>query len=134
MKGSEGTYQVLAARETSRQIELVGHVDRPHDLVGPLSINVVELVDLEPASAHTSGGRSIVDRAEEHVGDWARVSRAIPLHLDAVALAGLDGLDNRRSRRHNVAGDVVARHVGDWAVGRRHPNADLVAGRLIVYP
>lgn len=99
--------EVLAAGETGGQLELVGHVGRLHDLVGPLAIDLVLLVDLEPASTDTGSLGGVVDGSVEEVSDGARVAGGVPLDLDGVALSGGDGLD----ARGNLGAANVASHV-----------------------
>jgi len=127
------TYEVLSRCEASRELELVGHVACAHDLVGPLSIDVVLLVNFEPSSTDTSCSGSIVDGKEE-VGNGAGMTRLIPLDLDAVSSSGLNGLHSTLAGRRDVASHVVARDIGHRAVGRRHPNSDLVPRSLVVDP
>lgn len=127
--------EVLSAGEAGRQLELVGHVAGLHDLVGPLAVDLILLIDLEPASTDTSCLRSIVDGSVQEVSDGARVARAVPLDLDGVTLSGGNGLDARGNLgTTDVASHIVRLDIGDGAIGRRHPNANLVAGSLIVDP
>ena len=127
--------QVLARSEAGGQLELVGAVAGLHDLVGPLAGDLVLLVDLEPASADAIGLAGIIDRAVQEVGDGAWVAGVVPLDLDGVALGGGNGLDaGGHLGAAYVAGHVVGCYIGDGAVGGRHPDADLVAGCLVVDP
>jgi hypothetical protein len=127
------TYEVLSTSKAGGQLEFMRHVVCAHDLVGPFSIYLVLFVDLEPSSAGTSVGGSIVNGLQE-VCDWARVARLIPLDLDGVASGGVDCLDSCAGRRRDVASHVVALDIGHRAVGWWHPDADLVARSLIVDP
>lgn len=124
--------EVLAAGEAGRELELVAHVLGAHDLAGPLAVDVIELVDLEPRS-NTSGILGGVDGAEQHVSDGSRVARLVPLDLDGVSLAGLNGVGDT-SLSVDVAGHVLAGDIGHGAVRGRHPNADLVARGLSIDP
>ena len=127
--------KVLSASETSGQLELVCHVGGLHDLVGPLAIDLVLLVDLEPAGADTSSLAGVIDRAVQEVGDGSGVAGRVPLNLDGVAFSGLDGLDTGGNLGAvDVASHVIGLYVGDGAVGGRHTDTDLVAGSLIVDP
>lgn len=127
--------EVLAASKAGGQLELVGHVVGLHDLVGPLAIDLVLLVDLEPAGTDTGSLASIIDGSVEEVSDGAGVARVVPLDLDGVTLSSLDGLNTRGNLGSaDVAGHVVGLDVGDGAVGWRHADTDLVAGGLIVDP
>lgn len=110
----------------------MGHVVCAHDLVRPLSINVVELVNLEPGS-DTGGILCGVDRAEKHVSDGSGVAGLVPLNLDGVSLVGSDGVGDT-SLSVDVAGNVFAGNVGYRAVGWGHPNADLVTRSHIIDP
>lgn len=89
----------------------MGHVDSLHDLVGPLAVDVVLLVDLEPAGAYPRGRGRAAHGPVQHVRDGARVRRRVPLHFNRVA--GLRG--HRRDARSlgptHVADYVVACHV-----------------------
>lgn len=130
-----GAEEILSAGETSGELELVGHVGGLHDLVGPFAVDLVELVDLEPASADTSSLGRIVDWSVQEVGDGTGVAGGVPLDLDGVAFGGLDGFNaGRHLAAVYVASHVVGLYVCDGAVGGRHPDADLVAGCLIVDP
>jgi hypothetical protein len=135
MQGKEGgvTYEVLSACEAGRQLEFVRHVVGLHDFAGPLSVDGVELVNLEPSGSCTGVGCGIVYGLEE-VGDGTGVAGVVPLDLDGVTSAGLDGLDGGWVGGRNVAGHVVALDISDGAVGGWHPDADLVARGLIVDP
>ena len=128
------TYQIVATGKFGGQLELVGHILRLHDLVGPLSVGIVELVDLEPR-ANAGCLLGIGDRSVEEVGDGPRVRRRVPLDLDGVACFGRT-YGNRR--RHDVAvhvaGDVVRLHVRHRVVRRRHADACLVPWRHSVDP
>lgn len=62
------------------------------------------------------------------------MARVIPLHLDAVACFGINGLDCRAVGRWHVARHVVACYIFDGRVGGRHPDPNLVAGRGVVDP
>lgn len=106
-----------------------------HDLVGPLSVDVVNLVDLEPSGSNARFLRGIVDGAEKEVGDWARVAGSVPADGNAVSLAGSNGVNARRDgAASDVAGHIVASDVCHGAVARWHPQADLVSRRHIVDP
>lgn len=89
----------------------MGHVDNLHDLVSPLPVDVVLLVDLKPARACPRGRGRAAHGPVQHVCDGARVRRGVPLHFDRVA--GLHG--HRRDARAfgpaHVADYVVACHV-----------------------
>ena len=127
-----GTEQVLAGGETGGKLELVGHVLSTHYLVGPLAIDVVKLIDLEPRS-NACGILCRVDRPEEHVCDGAGVSGLIPLDFDGVALVRSDGVGDA-SLSVDITSHVLARDIGHRAVRRRHPNANLVAWRFPIDP
>jgi hypothetical protein len=127
--------EVLSTREAGRQLELMGHVVRLHDLVGPLAIDLVKLINLEPASADASSLGRVVDGSVQEVSDGARVTGGVPLNLDGVALSGRNGLNARgHLAAADVAGHVIRCYVCDGAVGGRHPDTDLVTGGLIVDP
>lgn len=67
--------------------------------------------------------------------DRAGVGGCVPLHLDGVACLGRDGGDARRYLvAVDVAGDVVARHVGHRTVAGWHADANLVAWRHAIDP
>lgn len=113
----------------------MGHVVLLHDLVGPLAVDLVELVNLEPSSTDAGSLGSIVDGSVEHVGDRTWVAGLVPLDLDSVALGGSNGLDTGGDLgAADVADDVVAGYVGDGTVGWWHPDANLVTGGNIVDP
>lgn len=84
-------YQIVAACQLSRQREIVRHPSRLHDLVRPLSVSIIELVDFVPGS-HARRLRCIRHWSVEHVGDGAGMSGLIPLDLDAVASFRSDSL------------------------------------------
>lgn len=127
--------EVLAACEAGGQLEFVGHVAGLHDLVGPLAINLVNLINLEPSGTNTSGLAGVVDGSVQEVSDGAGVARVVPLDLDGVALSSGDGLDTRGNLgAADVASHVIGGHILDGAVGGWHPDTDLVAGCLIVDP
>ena len=127
--------QVLAGSQAGGQLELVGAVAGLHDLVGPLAADLVLLVDLEPARTDAVGLAGIVHGAVQEVGNGTRVAGVVPLHLDGVALGGGDRLDARgHLGAPHVARHVVGGYVRDGAVGRGHPDADLVAWCLVVDP
>ena len=125
--------QVFSAGKASRQLEFVAHVVRAHNFAGPLSADIVKLINLEPAIAFASSSRSIIDCLEV-VCDGTRVSRLVPLDLDGVTSAGIEGLDGRAVSRRDVASHVFARHVHDRAVVWWHADAALVARSHIVDP
>lgn len=130
-----GAEEVLSAGKTSGELELVGHVGCLHDLIGPLAVNLIQLVDLEPASANTSSLRCVIDGTVQEVGDGTGVAGGVPLDLDGVALSGLDGLNARRYfTAVDIAGHVVRLYVCDGAVRWRHPDTDLVARCFVVDP
>tara|TARA_R110002003_G_scaffold191_19_gene14848 strand:- start:14250 stop:14675 length:426 start_codon:yes stop_codon:yes gene_type:complete len=134
-KGKEGngTYKILSAGKTSRKLEFMRHVRRLHDFIRPLAIHIVELVDLEPACALACRRRRVVD-GEQEVRDGAWVARRVPLHFDRVACGGFHRGDGAAVSRRHVAGHVGRGDIHDGRVGGRHPDADLVAGRLVVDP
>lgn len=109
------------------------HVVGLHDFARPFPSLGVQLVDLEPAASNTSVGRGVGDGLEE-VCDWAWVARVVPLHLDAVAGFGVNGLDSRIRGTGDVACHVIGCHVLDGAVVGWHPDADLVAWSGVVDP
>lgn len=128
------TYQVVTTRELCRQLERVRHVDRLHDLVRPLPIHIVLLVDLEPG-AHAGSLRCIRDGSEQHVRDGPRVGGRIPLDLDGVAGLRSNGSHPRGDLvAVDVARNVVAGHVRDRVVAWGFPDADFVAWGDIVDP
>lgn len=104
----------------------MGHIDGLHDLVGPLPVNVVLLVDLEPACAYSRGRYRAAYGPVQHVCDGARVRRGVPLHFDRVA--GLRG--HRRDARAlgpaHVTDYVVARHVRLYRRCRGQNRVELV--------
>lgn len=103
------------------------HVHGHHDLVRPLAVDIVLLVNLDPL-AHTGGLRGIGDGAEQHMRDRAGVCGRVPLDLDGVASLGGDGRHARGDLvAVDVACDVVAVHVCDGAVAWGLPDSDLVA-------
>ena len=127
--------QVLSACETSGKLELVGHVGGLHNLVGPLAVDLVELVDLEPAGANTGSLGSVVDRSIQEMSDRTRVTGGVPLNFDGVALGSLNSLNTRwHLVAIDVAGHIVRLYICDRTVGGRHPDADLVARGLIIDP
>ena len=157
------TYEILPSGQGLREAEGVLHFFGGHDLVGPLSTLVRELVDLEPAGAGTGRAlRAAVDRPEEEVRDRSRMRRRVPLHCDLVAGARRRRRYARPARPVYVARYVVAVDVGlefcalsfsssfafafslclsGWegvtdhrAVARRHPDRHIQAGALPVNP
>ena len=130
-----GTEKVLYVGKTSRQLELARHVVGLHDLIGPLAINVVLLVNLEPACTNASRLRGIINGSEQKVRNGTQVTGVIPLHLDGVALGGINRQDASGDLGAvNVAGHVVGLDVSDRAVGGWHTDADLIARSNIVHP
>jgi hypothetical protein len=126
-------YKVLSASKASGKLELISHVVCSHDFAGPLSTNIVGLVDLDPSCADTSCRSSIVDGLYE-MSDGAWVAGVVPLDLDGVTCTGIKDLDSRGVGGWDVASHVVALEVSDRAVGWWHPNADLVTGGYVVDP
>lgn len=127
--------KVLSGSKAGGELELVRGVVGLHDLVGPLAVDLVLLVDLEPSSTDTVGLAGVVDGTVQEVGDGAGVAGVVPLDLDGVAFLRGDSLDARRNLgAADVAGHVLGCHVLDGAVGGRHPDTDLVARGLIVDP
>lgn len=128
------TYQVITTRELCRQLERVRHVHRLHDLVRPLPIHIVLLVNLEPG-AYAGSLRSIGNGSEQHVRDGTWVRGRVPLDLDGVAsLRGNRGHSRGDLVAVDVARNVVAGHVRDRIVAWGFPDADFVAWRDIVDP
>lgn len=107
------TYEILPSGQGLREAEGVLHFFGGHDLVGPLSTLVRELVDLEPAGAGTGRAlRAAVDRPEEEVRDRPRMRRRVPLHRDLVAGARRRRRYARPARPVYVARYVIAVDVG----------------------
>jgi hypothetical protein len=127
----KGTYEVLAARKSSRQLELVRHVRRAHDLARPLAAHVVQLVNLDPSCARARRARRVL-YGKHVVRDRARVSGLVPLHFDRVARRSVESLDGAARRGRHVARHVGAGEVRDGGVGRGHADADVRAGRGVV--
>lgn len=67
------------------------------------------------------------------MGDWAWVTRLIPLDLDGVTLGGRNGIRNT-GLSVDVADNVLACDIGHRAVGRRHANASLITRSLAIDP
>lgn len=110
------------------------HVLRLHNLIRPLPIHIIHLINLCPRP-DTRRLRGIADGAKEHVRDGTRVRGRVPCHLDRVTSLGGDG---GHARGHyvavDVAGNVVAGDVRDGIVARGHADSDLVPGRDAVDP
>jgi hypothetical protein len=113
----------------------VGHVVSTHDLVRPLPINVVKLIDLEPSRTDTSNLRGIIDGTEKEMRDWSGVAGLIPLNLDSVALVRGDSLNSRGNLVSvHVAGHGIAGNIFDRGVRRRHPDSGLITWGLAIDP
>lgn len=111
--GGYNTHQVVTALQASRQAEGVVSTIVREVLVGPLAVDVVALVNLEPAGANTSLLGGVVDGAKQEVGDGAWVRRDVPVDGDAVALVGGNGVDARGDvGAVHVAGNVVTGDIG----------------------
>ena len=127
--------EVFSTGKASRQLELMRHVGRLHDLVGPLAVDLVQLINLKPTSANTGSLGSVVDRSIQEMSDRTRVTGGVPLNFDGVALGSLNSLNTRwHLVAIDVAGHIVRLYICDRTVGGRHPDADLVARGLIIDP
>lgn len=110
------------------------HVYRLHDLVCPLPIHIVLLINLEPGAYAGSLG-SIGHGSHQHVRDGAWVRGRVPLDLDGVASLRSNGGHPRGDRvAVDVARNVIAGHVRDGIVAWGFPDADFVAWGDIVDP
>lgn len=102
-------YEILSACEAVRKLEFMHKVVRLHLVACPpsLSIDKVELIDLEPSSTDASVCNSVFDRLEK-MGDRTGVNDGGPLDLDRVTSLGFKCLDNWCVLDGNIAGHVVA--------------------------
>lgn len=97
-----------------REGERICHVDSFHDLVRPLAVYIIQLVDLDPSS-NASSLCCICHWAVEEVRDGTRVSGGIPLHLDRIACFGsVDGFGARDDIAINVAGNIIRLNICLW--------------------
>lgn len=134
LKVGKETYQVVARLKVVRQLKLMCHLHRLHNLIRPLSIHIALLIDLDPAP-HPALLRRIPDRPEQEMRDRPRMRRRVPLDFDRVARGGgADGFGARHGVAAHIAGDVVGADVGDGAVGGGHADALLEAGGDAVDP
>lgn len=73
--------KVFTASEVCWESELVFHGVGHHNFVGPLAVDIIDLIDLEPFT-DTGGGLGAGDGSKEGVDDWSWMGRAVPLNLD----------------------------------------------------
>lgn len=126
--------QVFTAGDARRKGELVGHVVCTHDFVGPFAIDIVQLVDLDP-STNTSGLRRVGDRFREEMRDGAGMARLVPFDLDLITSFCFERQNTGWNLAStDIAGHVVASNIFHGAVGRRHPDTDLISWCLIIDP